>query len=345
MTKPKVGSTYPTVTGENTPKGAAFTRIVQEFPELQLWSVYYDGSDLPNWNIEEWFKTQYDHIDYYLLSFKTSDLNAISNSLSSMPTHLRGRILVFLHHEPDQWRSTSDRRGDPDPWVWAQRQVDFNELRFGAPWEDWIQHWACFTEDRFRTDKTFWMSNWGNWILTNRAIFDGMAWDVFNIGRSIIRTGQDMFSAICDFNRQGEWPIAIREWGQVTPTDSPEDSPAVADGVGNHYVWMRDNAADLLPLMVWYYNHNNTLVDPSGNRPGRPLTLDVLQQCLVDALTPVEEPEEPDPNHPQYYFGYHSRDDEVAALHQAVTDALEQGKAQGRIEAFGEVVNWAQTQS
>lgn len=360
MTKPLVGSTYPTVTGENAPKGAAFARIVQELPGLQLWSVYYDGNDLPNWNGEQWFEPQYDHIRFYILSFKTSNVAALASSLAVMPEHLRSRVIIILHHEPDQWRSTSDRRGDPDPWVWAQRQLDFAELRAGSTWETWIEFWACFTEDRFRTAEEFWRENWGNWMLAHSWVHDGVFWDVFNIGRSIIRTPEDMFQGIFEFNLSGNWDFGVRELGQVVPTDTALDNQEVANAIYAYYVWVETYVTGYLrALLVWYYNHNNVFTDPSGNRPGRPLSLAAWQQALADAITPEESPVEPDPNHPQYEFGYQAGRDsrqsevddlwnEAMAQRQTILElqqAVVNAKAQGRLEAFGEVVNWAQGQS
>jgi outer membrane murein-binding lipoprotein Lpp len=345
MARPRFGFTYPTVTGENQTE--AFRRVLSEFPDLQLWSHYYDG--VPDWGAAWFQEAPSDAV--FLLSTKTSDINALAGRIATMPIGLRGRVWIFLHHEPDQWRSTSDRRGDPDPAVWQQRQLDFAALRANATWRDWIQHWACFTEDRLRTARDFWMQHWGQWMLDNASIFDGVAWDVFNIGRSIVRTGGDMFQNVCQFNRDGGWPIAIREWGQVTPVDSPEDSLEVAEGVRDHYNWMKSNATDLAPVMVWYYNHNNTLVDPSGQRPGRPLTRAALEEIMAEARTLEEEP---DPCCAQVA----ELEAQVAAL-QAQVDALQaqvdaipgqlqtahaEGMAEGRAQAFAEVVAWAQAQ-
>jgi hypothetical protein len=363
--KPMIGATYPTVTGENTPKGAAFSRIMQELPGLQMWSVYYSGTALPNWTStsEPWFNAEHTGIRWYLLSIKSSDLTAISNCLGQMPTHLRGRIMVFLHHEPDQWRSATDPRSDPSPQVWQQRQEVFATMRVTAPWGPWIEHWACFTEDRLRTDRTEWMYNWGNWMLDNQSVFDGVAWDVFNIGRSVIRSGQDMFSEITAFNGYGGWPLVVREWGQVTPTDSPVDSQAVANAVVEHYDWCLTNTQLPFPIrgLVWYYNYNNTLTDPSGVLPGRPLTLAAIRECLTIALTPEENEEVPDPTDPQYLFGYNagqaSRQPEVDSLVTEVQVAVSQISAlnsqlasletevnaahnEGRHEAFQEVLTW-----
>src|SRR5215204_739592 len=149
MSKPKWGFTYPTVTGEN--QITAFRRILSEFPNMQLWSHYYSGTSLPQWN-EVWFvEAPEDCI--FLLSIKHTDVNAIGSRMASMPESLRGRVLIFLHHEPDQWRSVSDPRDDPAPSVWKSRNVAFAQLRNGASWKNWIQHWACFTEDRLRTDE------------------------------------------------------------------------------------------------------------------------------------------------------------------------------------------------
>lgn len=350
--KPMVGTTYPTVTGENSPKGASFSRIIQELPGMQLWSVYYDN-DWPNWTAS-FFAPEHTGIRWYLLSFKTSDLATLDARLSQMPAHLRGRVIVFLHHEPDQWRSATDHRGDPSPEVWMQRQITFAGMRATAPWRDRIQHWACFTESRFNGDRQVWMNNWGNAMLDHWHVFDGVAWDVFNIGWQSVRSGQNMFAEIVAFNRQAEWPIIIREWGQVTPVDSPEDSQEVADAIREHYDWMKTNVTDLPVGLVWYYNHNNTLTDPSRVRPGRPLSLAALQECLADALA-----EQPDPEHPQYQWGFTdgaaSRQPEVDALNSMVSDLQSQltdaqnqaatAKQQGRLEAFGEVVIWAQGQA
>lgn len=334
MTKPMVGTTYPTVTEENIPKGAAFARIMVELPGLQLWSVYYDDDDMPNWTGEDWFDPEHEGIRWFVLSFKTANVNLVATAMATMPAHLRGRVIVILHHEPDQWRSTSDNRGDPSPAVWKQRQVDFANLRDGAVWENWIQFWACFTEDRLRTAEAFWRSNWGSWMLANASLFDGVAWDVFNIGRSVTRTGAEMFTQICAFNREGGWTrIMVREWGQVTPVDSPVDSSQVADAVANHYLWMDQNAQDLNPMMVWYYNHNNTLTDPSGQRPGRPQTLAVIRECIEDATS-----DEPDPDDPQYQLGY-------AAGWNDRQSEVDEAKANGRLEAFGETVIWASEQA
>lgn len=348
MPKPLIGFTYPTVTGENTPKGAAFGRIIaDEFPRMSMWSVYYHGTSLPDWTGEQWFAPEHTGIRWYLLSFKTSDMAALGQRISEMPEHLRGRIMVFLHHEPDQWRSATDPRSDPSPDDWFDRQLAFEDMRETALWCHWIEHWACFTEDRFRTDNAFWMQNWGNRMLgEDSEIFDGVAWDIFNIGRSVVRSGSEMFAQTVDFNRAGDWTYLVREWGQVTPVDSPEDSQQVADSVRGHYEWLRDNASDITRGLVWYYNHNNTLGDPSGQRPGRPLTLAALQECLEDSLAPVTPA--PDPNDPQYLLGYdagfEARQGEVDSLTAEVgrlQNEVATARQQGRLQAFSEVATWA----
>lgn len=315
---PLVGSTYPTVTGENTPKGGAFARIIGELPGLQLWSVYYDGSDLPSWN-EEWFNPQYDHIRYYIISLKTADVNAVGARMATMPAHLRGRIIILLHHEPDQYRSASDTRGDPAPDVWWARQVAFLDLRDDSVWGPWVQFAVCFTEDRARTDAAVWEQNWGRRVPTEPRI-DWVMWDCFNIGRSIVRTGADMYRIPLDYGRRCmvAWGrtkpvVMIRENGQVTPVDQPTDSTAVADGVAEHWEYAKANA-DVIAGKVWYYNHHNTLADPTGIR--RPLTLGVLQGMLAEAIEAWSF--QPDPDDPQYQAGYDagraSRDAQVAEL-------------------------------
>ena len=373
MALPYVGATYPTVTGENTPKGGAFARIVAELPGLEIWSVYYDGSDLPSWN-EEWFKPQYDHIRYYLVSMKTSDVNAVGSRLASMPEHLRGRIVVLMHHEPDQWRSVNDPRGDPSPDAWWTRQQLFLDMRETASWETWVKFAVCFTEDRWRTDRAFCDANWGNRVLGESRI-DFVMFDCFNIGRSIVRQGPDIFGipisygrAFMDAHNRDEPCVMIREYGQVRPTDQPTDSTAVASGIAENWDYIAANATDVICGVVWYYNHNNTLADPTTVR--RPQTLEVLQGMLVEAINNHEDEEEPTSEYDEgYEDGRASRDQEVADLqHQIVTltedrdntqalltaaeaaitqlqQDVEAAKAAGRVEAFGEVVNWAQDQT
>lgn len=358
---PAVGLTYPTVTGET--KTQAFLRLIQEFPEMGIWSDYYNGTDLPSWS-SEWFKEQYSGIKYYLVSVKHTDVNAIGARMATIPAHLCGRILVFLHHEPDQWRSVSDNRGDPDPTTWKNRQIAFANLRAGAAWRDCVQHWVCFTEDRYRTDTSVWESNWGNTVDVEPRI-DGVAWDCFNIGRSIVRSGSDIYGKPFEFNRREGKPFIARENGQVTPVDQPIDSIAVADAVAENWEYAKaQNGVNGLEVLgiCWYNNHNNTLSDLSGER--RPLTAEVIRSMMYEAS---QEP----PDHSQDYqngfnagfqAGVASRAIEIADLENTITTlrqtitALEQqlidannaaatAKAQGRLEAFGEVVNWAQTQS
>lgn len=318
---PLVGSTYPTITGENTPRGGAFARIVAELPGLQMWSAYYDGNDVPSWN-EEWFKPQYDHILYYIISMKTADVNAVGARMGVMPEHLRGRVIVLLHHEPDQWRSESDNRGDPAPDVWWARQVAFLDLRDASSWRSWVRFAVCFTEDRARTDSTFWEQSWGRRVPEESRI-DFVMFDCFNIGRSIVRTGADMYGIPIEYGRRCQtawrwnWPIVmIRENGQVTPVDQPTDSTAVANGVAEHWEYAKANA-DVMAGVVWYYNHKNTLADPTTIR--RPLTLNVLQGMLAESVEAwADEPEEPDEYQEGYQDGYDagrmSRDGEVAEL-------------------------------
>lgn len=315
---PLVGSTYPTVTGET--KTEAFLRIVGELPNLQLWSVYYNGTDLPSWT-EEWFKPQYDHIRYYLVSIKHTDVNAVGSRMAAIPEHLRGRIIVILHHEPDQWRSESDNRGDPAPDVWWARQVAFLDLRDASAWELWVRFAVCFTEDRVRTDGTFWEQNWGRRVPTEPRI-DFVMFDCFNIGRSIVRTGADMYGIPISYGRRcmTAWGrttpvVMIRENGQVTPIDQPTDSTAVANGVADHWEHAKANA-DVMAGVGWYYNYNNTLADPTTIR--RPLTLNVLQGMLAESIEAWEG--EPDEYQEGYQDGWDagrsSRDAEVAALRE-----------------------------
>lgn len=355
MAKPMIGFTYPTVTGENSPKGAAFSRILTEFPKMQMWSDYYSGTALPSWS-EPWFAAEHVGIRWYLVSIKHTDVAAIGARIAQMPEHLRGRVMVFLHHEPDQWRSATDPRSDPDPWVWFQRQQDFGALRAQSTWATWIEHWACFTEDRFRTDQDVWMLNWGNAMLANPALFDGVAWDVFNIGRSVVRSGDEMFGDITDFNITGQWPLVVREWGQVTPVDQATDSTVVADAVMDHYDWCVAQPVGVVRGLVWYYNHNNTLADPTTVR--RPLTMETLRECLLIATTPEENTPVPDPTDPQYVFGYEagqqSRQAEVDALSDQVASLRAQAErlnselatmyGQGRRSALADMVTWAQQQ-
>lgn len=365
MVKPMFGFTYPTVTGENTPKGAAFSRILQDFPDMQLWSVYYDGFDLPSWT-EAWFADVPENQNLvYLISVKSSDVVAIAARMNQMPAHLRGRIILFLHHEPDQWRSTSDRRGDPDPEVWKQRQSDFLDELEGTPAFDWLELWVCFTEDRWRTDETFCRQHWGD-TFTREPRIKGTAFDCFNIGRSITRAGSDIFGVPLRLAR--EWfpgvyrKLLIREYGQVTPVDQATDSQQVADQVAENWSYAKaQNEIDNIFLgIVWYYNHNNTLVDPSGLRPGRPLTMGALQAITTDSMTP--DGPTPDPTHPQYILGRESRQGEIDELLEQIntlegtvnelesnlTDALNQASIahqQGRLSAFADMQQWAANQT
>ena len=351
-----IGMTYPTITGENSPKGASFERILQEFPEMQLWSVYYDGTDLPSWN-EEWFGPQYEGIRYYVVSVKASNLQAIRSTMMNMPDHLKGRVVLILHHEPDQWRSESDNRGDPHPDVWWERQVDFLDLAEGQPWRAWFKFAVCFTEDRARTSASFWEQHWGSKPPTEPRI-DFVMFDCFNIGRSIVRQGADIFNIPINYGVrcQNAWAreepnTMIREFGQVTPVDSPTDSTAVAQGVEENINYARTND-DVIKALIWYYNHNNTLADPQGVR--RPMTRAVLQAAVADSAD-----NQPDPSHPQYQMGYQSgrasRQDEIDMLNERLALA-EQAIAQlqqdvdnahqaGRTAAFQETVSWAAQQS
>ena len=349
MAKPKFGFTYPTVTGEN--QITAFKRVRVEFPGMQIWSHYYNGTDLPAWN-EAWF-VESDPDVIFLISIKHTNVATIGARIATMPTSLRGRVLIFLHHEPDQWRSVSDDRGDPSPSVWMQRQIDFANLRAGAGWASWIEHWVCFTEDRYRTDTAVWETNWGD-TLVNEPRIDGVAFDCFNIGRSITRTGADIFGKPVAFARREQRPLIIREYGQVVPTDTPNDNQAVANQVRENWNYAKaQNEEDGVFFgIVWYYNHNNTIVDPSGNRPGRPLTRDALEEIMADAVTDDEEPPvppgDPDPTHPQYQFGAQSRqteiDDANAYIEDLETNQLPQAKTDGRNEAFTETRDWAANQ-
>jgi hypothetical protein len=336
MARPRFGFTYPTVTGENQTE--AFRRVLSEFPTLQLWSHYYSVSALPTWT-EAWF-TEAPADALFLISIKSADVAAIGSRIAAMPEPLRGRILVFLHHEPDQWRSATDPRNDPSPSVWIQRQIDFADLRQASPWRDWVQHWVCFTEDRIRTDWTVWNANWGGTIAAEPRI-DGVAADCFNIGRSITREGADIFARPLEFARRENRPLIIREYGQVVPVDTPGDSQAVADQVLENWAYAvaENEVDDRFFGLVWYYNHNNTLADPSGQRPGRPLTRAALEAIMAEARTPEGEP---DPCCARVA----ELEAQVASL-QAQVDAipgqLQTARAEGRTEAFAEVVGWVQT--
>jgi hypothetical protein len=345
MAKPKFGFTYPTVTGEN--KITAFRRVKTEFPQMQIWSDYQNGTDLPVWN-DPWF-VEAPAGCIFLVSIKHTNVNDVGNRIAQMPTNLRGRVFIFLHHEPDQWRSASDPRSDPDPTTWINRQIAFANLRANAAWKDWVQHWVCFTEDRLRTDTVAWEQNWGDTFQDEPRI-DGVAFDCFNIGRSITRVGSDIFGKPVEFARREGVKLIIREYGQVVPVDTANDSQAVADQIRENWAYAKtqNEQDDVFFGLVWYYNHNNTIVDPSGNRPGRPLTRDALEEIMADAALVEEDPEdpteEPDPEHPQYQFGRASRDAEVADLNEALLDLeaeLPRQRTAGRNEAFTETRDWA----
>lgn len=301
-TKPLVGLTYPTVTGES--QSVAFRRVLSEFPDMQLWSHYYDGK-LPTW-AEVWFAEAPDDC-LFLISIKNMTVAAIAGRVATLPERLRGRVVIIIHHEPDQWRSTSDDRGDPHPDVWWQMQIEFANLREMAAWRDWIFHMVVFTEDRARTDAAFWEAHWGNRV-PNEPRIDIIGWDCFNIGRTTIRLGEDIFNIPIKYGQRCGRHVIIREYGQVVPKDTADDNALVAERILENWAYAKSQiAGDLVPVIyaiVWYYNHNNTLVDPSGNRPGRPLTAQSVRTMLTDARTIDEEPEQPDPEHPQYQWGY-----------------------------------------
>jgi outer membrane murein-binding lipoprotein Lpp len=349
MSKPSFGFTYPTVTGENPT--AAFRRVLSEFPGMQLWSHYYSGEALPAWT-EAWFaEAPADCV--FLISVKATNVTAIGNRIAVMPEHLRGRVLIFLHHEPDQWRSASDPRSDPSPLVWLQRQVDFASLRAGAPWRLWVQHWVCFTEDRMRTDWAAWDQNWGDTIQAEPRI-DGVAADCFNIGRSIVREGADIFAKPLEFARREGRPLIIREFGQVVPVDTALDSQAVADQIRENWAYAKTqyDADGVLIGVVWYYNHNNVLIDPSGTRPGRPLTRVALEEIMADARMPDDDPSPCCAEVDALTAQVAALEVQVGTL-QAQVDAhpaqlqaaREEGQAEGRAEAFDEIITWAEAQT
>lgn len=336
MARPRFGFTYPTVTGENQTE--AFRRVLSEFPDLQLWSHYYSGSALPTWT-EAWF-TEAPADALFLISIKSADVSAIGNRIAVMPEPLRGRVLIFLHHEPDQWRSATDPRSDPSPSVWLQRQIDFADLRQASPWRDWVQHWVCFTEDRMRTDWTVWDANWGGTIAAEPRI-DGVAADCFNIGRSVTREGADIFAKPLEFARREDRPLIIREYGQVVPVDTPDDNQAVADQIRENWAYAKaQNETDGRFFgMVWYYNHNNTLVDPSGQRPGRPLTRAALEEIMADAATPDEDPDPCCAELEAMTARVAELLAEVAEIPSRLQEARLEGRAEGRAEAFAEVIS------
>jgi hypothetical protein len=346
--KPRFGLTYPTVTGET--KTEAWRRAHADFPELGVWSDYYDGTKLPTWT-EAWF-TEAGPDVVFLVSIKHTSVSAIGACVATMPEHLRGRVFLFLHHEPDQWRSPTDPRNDPAPSVWIQRQIDFADLREAAPWRLWVQHWVCFTEDRYRTDTAVWEANWGGTIAAEPRI-DGVAFDCFNIGRSVYRTGAEMFAEPLEFARREGRKLIIREWGQVVPVDTALDNEDVAEAVREHWAYAKDqNAIDaVFRALVWYNNHNNVYADPSGQRPGRPLTRAALAEIMADAA----QVDEPDPCCAQV-AELEARVVELSQELDAASAELEmvparlqaardEGVAAGRAQAFTEVVAWAQAQS
>lgn len=340
-TKPRFGFTYPTVTGET--RTQAWRRVHADFPELQLWSVYYDGTDLPTWS-EAWF-TEAGPDVVFLVSIKHPNVAVIGTRISTMPEHLRGRVILFLHHEPDQWTEV-DSKGDPAPSVWIQRQIDFADLREGAAWRLWVQHWVCFTEDRYRRHTAVWEANWGGTIAAEPRI-DGVAFDCFNIGRSILRTGAEMFAKPLEFARREGRKLIIREHGQVVPVDTALDSQAVADAVREHWAYAKsqNEIDEVFWGIVWYNNHNNVYADPSGNRPGRPMTRAALEEIMADAATPV------DPSCCAQVAGLEAQvaslTTELAAANaelETVPERLEAAQVQGRAEAFTEMINWAEDQ-
>lgn len=319
MIKPLVGQTYPTVTSETQTE--AWRRLHKEWPNMLVWSHYYDSTKLPTWT-EAWFTEAPANVTF-LVSIKHSDVQAIGTRIAAMPEHLRGRMIIILHHEPDQWRSATDPRSDPAPDVWWKRQVDFLNMRDVSQWKTWVRHMVVYTEDRARTDPVFWESNWGRrWD----ERIDFMGWDCFNIGRSITRPGADIFKVPLEQGRRRGVKIVIREFGQVTPVDSPQDSEGVANQIEENweYALAQNEIDDIFYAIVWYNNHNNTLSDPNGLR--RPLTTAVVKEMTLDANTPDEIV--PDPTHPQYRAGWNAREALVPAeIDRAEAVAFDAGQA------------------
>lgn len=341
-TKPRFGLTYPTVTGET--KTEAWRRVHADFPDLQVWSHYYDGTNLPTWT-EAWF-TEAGPDVVFLISIKHTNVAAIGACVATMPEHLRGRVILFLHHEPDQWTET-DPKGDPSPSVWIQRQIDFADLREAATWRLWVQHWVCFTEDRYRRHTAVWEANWGGTIAAEPRI-DGVAFDCFNIGRSIIRTVEDLYAKPLEFARREGRKLIIRELGQVVPVDTSLDSQAVADAVRGYWAYAKEqNEIDQVFWgIVWYNNHNNVYADPSGQRPGRPLTRTALEEIMADAAQVDEDPCCGRVAELEAEVDSLTTELEAARAElETVPERLEAAHASGRTEAFAETVAWAQAQS
>lgn len=335
MTKPMFGFTYPTVTGET--KTQAWRRVHADFPNLQVWSDYYEGTKLPTWT-GPWF-TEAGPGVIFLISVKHPDVRAVGACVADMPDHLRGRVILFLHHEPDQY-TEEDPKGDPAPMVWIRRQIDFADLRESAHWCDWIEHWVCFTEDRMRRHPAVWENNWGG-TLTAEPRIDGVAADCFNIGRSIVRTGEDMYRKPLEFARRVGRRLIIRENGQVTPIDSPVDSPQVVDAIREHWAYAKsqNEIDDVFRAIVWYNNHRNTYFDPSGKLPGRPDTKAALVEIMADAATPDEDPDPCCVELEAMTARVAELLAEVAEIPSRLQEVRLEGRAEGRAEAFAEVTS------
>lgn len=317
-TLPYVGFTYPTVTGET--KLEALKRIAVEFPKMQVWSHYWEpGKGYPTFTEDFWDELP-DSVVLVLLSVKDSNIEALVANFPNIPVQWRGRVAITINHEPDQWRSEADPRGDLSPTVWWSKIQELLNRRETAMWSTWVLVYVCMTEDRFRTERTFWEQHWGSKIRGEPRL-DFIACDVFNIGRTVVRTGADMFAEFLKFVRDCKNMVVFREYGQVTPKDQPTDSAVVVNGVEEHWEYLKANA-DLVLAVVWYNNHNNTLSDPAKIR--RPQTFALLQRMVEEAYmantTPVTD--EPNPDHPQYQHGYRQATEDLEAL---VRDAYDQG--------------------
>src|SRR5688572_20212599 len=168
MSTPLVGMTYPTVTGET--KLAALQRIKDEFPNMQVWSQYWEpGKGYPTFSEEFWNELP-ESVELVLISVKDSNVATLVSRFVNIPEPWRGKVAVTINHEPDQWRSATDTHGDMSPTAWWAAMQQLLNAREGAVWETWVLVYYCFTEDRFRTDKAFWEQNWGSKVRTDSRV-------------------------------------------------------------------------------------------------------------------------------------------------------------------------------
>jgi hypothetical protein len=336
----RIGLTNPTHKGEVD--ATAFGRLFSAFPHANSARVFRTPTqDLPSWTSPLMRAVPLNA--EILISFKKPTIlnGPFATWAAAMPNDRKeagGIIRAAYHHEPDNWKSASDTKGDPDPTTWRQRYVSWLNSAANQPWREWTQLGAIFTEYVFRIDREFWDRNWGANVSSNRVIdhpqLDWLGVDCYNLGPLRYRPDGEMFEQFLTMAAQFCKPVVVAEWGHVRrtgPPDNDSDGSKCAAVMWSHYEYCRTQRIAPVITMNWWYNSDNDL---DNRQPERDALRSIAEQAVID-----EQTTDPDPHDPQYQHGYNAGYDDGYEAgkvegnnvgRKAVLDALDKWSAQQR---------------